>query len=118
MHWLNKLKKFLYTFRVPNIDSPMCDCRRGEKTAEHFVMLCPKETYRRYLLHDEQGQQQLWSTLTVKPLHAKRLARWLIESDLRKQFSLAKKLVYGVHSQDNNRAEELGTGEGQRSERT
>lgn len=112
------LKKFLYTCRVPDIDSPMCDCRGGEETAEHVVMLCPKESHRRYLLHDEQGRQQSWSTLTGKPLQAKRLARWLIESDRIKQFSLAKKLLYGADSQDNSRAEELGTGEGQRSERT
>ena len=112
------LKKFLYNCRVPDIDSPMCDCRGGEETAEHVVMLCPKESHRRYLLHDEQGRQQSWSTLTGTPLQAKRLARWLIESDRIKQFSLAKKLLYGADSQDNSRAEELETGEGQRSEWT
>ena len=111
------LQKFLYTCRVPDIDSPMCDCRGGEETAEHVVMLCPKETHRRSLLYDEQGRQQSWSTLTGKPLQAKRLARWLIESNRIKQFSLAKKLLYGADSQDNNREEELGTGEGQRSGR-
>ena len=100
------LKNFLYTCWVPDIDSPMCDYRGGEETAVHVVMLCLKEMQWRYLLHDDHGRQQPWSTLTDKPLQAKRLAHWFIESDRIKQFSLTKKLLYGADSQANNRAEE------------
>ena len=32
-------KKFLHICRVPDIDSPMCDCRGGEETAEHVVKM-------------------------------------------------------------------------------
>ena len=104
-----RLKKFLYNCRVPEIDSPMCDCGGSEETAEHVVMLCRKETHRRHLLH-EQGRQQSWNTLTGKPLQAKRLARWLIESDRIEQFSLAKKLLYGAETEDNNCGERVGNG--------
>lgn len=88
----------------------MCDCSGGEETAEHVAMLCAKETHHSYLLHDEQGRQQSLNMLTRKPLEAKRLARWFIESDRIHQFSFAKKLLYGQEPEDDNRGERVGNG--------
>lgn len=81
--------KSLYTCRISVIHSPMCDCRGGEETVENAVMLCLKETLQRCLLHDEQGSQKPWNALTGKPLEARRLARWFINSNRIEEFSLA-----------------------------
>lgn len=53
------LKKFLYECRVADINSPMCNCKGGEETAEHIAMLCPLESSRRNLLLDDYGRQLL-----------------------------------------------------------
>ena len=89
------LRKFLYGCRVPDIDSPMCACGRGEETAEHIAMLCPLEASKRHALLDAGGRQQSWNLLIGKAIQAQLLTRWLIESDRIHQFSLAKKLLYG-----------------------
>ncbi len=95
------LKKFLYGCRVPEIDSPMCNCGGGEETAEHVSLLCPLESDRRHLLFDKNGRLRSWEMLLGSPILAPRLTRWFIESERIKQLSLARKLLYLPHMQDN-----------------
>ncbi len=95
------LKKFLYECRVPNIDSPMCDCGGGKETAEHIAMLCPLESSRKHLLFDDYGSQQPWKTLIGTPIQAKRLNKWFIKSERIGQFFLAKKLLYQTNLHEN-----------------
>ena len=94
------LRKFLYGCRVPDIDSPMCACGGGEETAEHIAMLYPLESSKQHALLDVHGRQQSWNVLISKPMQARQLTRWLIESDRIHQFSLARKLLYANEVQD------------------
>ena len=93
-------RKFLYGCRVPDIDSPMCARGGGEETAEHITMLCPFESSKRHVLLDDHGRQQSWNVLFGKPMQARQLTRWLIESECIHQFSLAKKMLYGNELQE------------------
>ena len=93
-------RKFLYGCRVPDIDSPMCACGGGEETAEHIAMLCPLESSKRHILLDDHGRQQSWNVLIGKPMQARQLTKWLIESERIHQFSLAKKLLDGNEVQE------------------
>ena len=62
------------------------------------------------LVHDEQGRQQSWIKSSGKPPQAKHLACCLIKLDHIDQFSLAKKLLYGVEPVDKRRGEKAADG--------
>jgi hypothetical protein len=51
----NGLDAFLFQARVCSVPSPLCSCGRGQQTAKHILIFCPKYEGARHELRDEQG---------------------------------------------------------------
>jgi hypothetical protein len=86
------LARFLYTHKVPGIESTQCRCGAGEEAPRHMALYCAEETERRQHLrtNGRVNYQQLKRTNG----EAKRFSEWMICSGRLNQFSLAKPLLY------------------------
>lgn len=88
------LNAYLASRRVPDFDSPECDCGWGHQTARHILIHCTKwVTQRTHMLSTAGTTDYRRLITTARGLKA--AARMLMKTDLLKQFSLAKILLYG-----------------------
>jgi hypothetical protein len=53
------LAEFLYSRKVPGVDTARCRCGTGHKTPRHMALFCTEEASRRQELTDQVGRK--WS---------------------------------------------------------
>ena len=88
------LQAYLYTRKVPGIESPDCDCGQGRQTAKHIIMFCPQwNTLRQRIFEGVNAQD--YRRLVETSSGLRKSARMLMETGLLGQFSLVKTLLYG-----------------------
>jgi hypothetical protein len=51
----NILDAILFQARVPSVSSPLCSCGRGQQTAKHVLIVCPRHSGAQHELRDEHG---------------------------------------------------------------
>jgi hypothetical protein len=86
------LAEFLYTRKVPGIETAQCSCGQGEETARHVALFCSKEIDRRPYLRTKGRVNYKYLTGTREG--AKLFSAWLICTGRLGQFSLANRLLY------------------------
>jgi hypothetical protein len=86
------LARFLYSRKVPGVQSAKCRCGAGDETPRHMALYCIEEAERRQSLrtNGRVDYQQLVETASG----ARKLAEWIIRSGRLGQFSLARILLY------------------------
>jgi hypothetical protein len=83
------LRSFLYERRVPDVDSPTCQCLGGRQTARHIVLNCPR--YPKDVLRNACGTLD-YRTLTNSPNGLRKIAKWFLKFDILEQFRTARTL--------------------------
>ncbi len=87
------LAAFLYQYRVPGYISASCGYGWRRQDTKHILIHCPRLQGRRQELKDTSGAVDAYRML-AKAGGAKRAARWMIQTGLLGQFSLAAKQLY------------------------
>lgn len=91
------LRAYLHANKVPDHDSPACECGHTSQTAKHVLIHCPTWTTLRQRLRDDMGEPGPLDyrriTGTARGLRA--AARMLMETNLLAQFAVARTLLYG-----------------------
>ena len=67
------LRDFLVKRRVPNIDSPQCECNQGRETVKHVILHCPNVTNEQR----EDLRRKIGNTFVVSALKSPKEARKL-----------------------------------------
>lgn len=88
------LNAYLQSRRVPGHDSASCQCGHPRQTAKHVIMFCRRYIdQRRGML--EAADTQDYRKLVTQPKGLKEVTKFLIQTGLLAQFSLANRLLYG-----------------------
>ena len=88
------LNQFLYTRRVPGVDSPHCSCNVTPETTRHLVQYCSMYSNRETLYLSGTGQRQIdYRRLIGCPEGAKALVKWIIGTGRLGQYSIAQRLL-------------------------
>lgn len=88
------LAQFLFRCRVPGVHTASCECGWPKQDTRHILIFCPRLGRFRPTLLESAGTSDLRRMLTT-PKGARASARWLIQSGLLGQYSLAKEQLYG-----------------------
>lgn len=88
------LAEFLYTQRVPGIDTAKCRCGAGHETPRHMALFCTEEADRRRELTDHTGKKWTYPQLIGSWEAVRSFAKWMMFSGRLGQFQLAKRLLY------------------------
>ncbi len=91
----NGLDAFLFQARVPSVLSPLCSCCRGQQTARHILIFCPKHAGARHELRDEQGHLPDFSKLLGTAEGLRKTTRWVMQRGILGQFRGARDALYG-----------------------
>ena len=62
------LRQFLYSRKVPGIDSAICECRGGHQTVEHVLIACRKYRAERRGFWDQEKGKVAWGELQLKKI--------------------------------------------------
>ena len=82
----------LYTLRVPEYESPWCECGEGKETPRHVIISYELESSRRQVLIKSTGRALSFLCLSSDPKWARITARWFIRTSRIAQFTLAVRL--------------------------
>lgn len=88
------LAHFLYSRRVPDVWTASCACGWRCQDVKHIFMFCPMFQDRQRGLVQTAGTNDLHRMLTT-PKGAKAATKWLIQTGLLGQYSLANEQLYG-----------------------
>ena len=88
------LAHFLYTCRVPGIETTSCECGWRKQDAKHILLFCPLFQESRQHLVRSSGTNDFRKMMKT-PKGAKASTQWLIQTGLLGQFSLAQEQLYG-----------------------
>ncbi|KAG6054327.1 hypothetical protein E4U32_006982 [Claviceps aff. humidiphila group G2b] len=91
------LRKFLFYRKVPDVDSPMCECWEGTDDHYHAILDCPNLAQLRPIhlpvapLRDRRDRRDLRTALD-SPKLAPLLVQWMLRTGRLQQSSLATEL--------------------------
>lgn len=88
------LAEFLYSRKVPGVDTARCRCGAGHETPRHMALFCIEEASRRQGLTDQAGRKWSYPQLIGSWEAVRSFARWMMFSGRLGQFQLAKRLLY------------------------
>ncbi|KAK8090515.1 hypothetical protein PG994_000020 [Apiospora phragmitis] len=91
------LKSFLFTCRVPDVPTPLCNCGEGRETAEHLILYCKdfegkQEQLTRQLAPSPLRTRRDLATLTIGKDTAKVIAKWLLRTGRLSLYKLAMEI--------------------------
>jgi endonuclease/exonuclease/phosphatase family metal-dependent hydrolase len=88
------LAQFLYSRKVPGVESPHCSCGGFAQTTTHILQFCTNFDDIRPQLHENAGTKDVKAMLTcARGLRA--ASKWMMQTNLLKQYSLARQQLYG-----------------------
>ncbi|KAK8036888.1 hypothetical protein PG994_015385 [Apiospora phragmitis] len=79
------LRSFLFTCRVPDVPTPLCNCGEGRETAEHLILYCKDFKESREHLATQLAPNSLrtrrdLAALTTKKDTARLIVKWLLRT--------------------------------------
>jgi hypothetical protein len=91
------LRDYLFKVKVPEVNTPYCECGRGREIVEHLVVWYPNPPIQRPWDHREiRSQRDLQAVLRGVGARSVRLVRkvlsWLMDSGRLLEYSLARRL--------------------------
>ncbi len=95
------LAHFLYTMRVPEFFSAHCTCGWMRQDVKHVLLFCPELAEGRQELIDSAGTQDMRQILSTKK-GVKAAAKWLMQTGILQQYSLANEQLYGKRARRNS----------------
>ncbi len=95
------LAHFLHTMRVPEFFSAHCTCGWIRQDVKHVLLFCPELAEGRQELIDSAGIQDIRQMLSTKK-GVKAAAKWLMQTGILQQYSLANEQLYGKRARRNS----------------
>ncbi|KAK8061817.1 hypothetical protein PG994_008183 [Apiospora phragmitis] len=91
------LRSFLFTCRVPDVPTPLCNCGEGRETAEHLILYCKdleerQEQLARQLAPSPLRTRRDLAALTAKKDTARVIAKWLLRTGRLPLYKLAMEI--------------------------
>lgn len=85
------LRKYLHSRKVPDVDSPMCQCGQAPQSVTHVLIHCRKFRQLRRETWKEEEKNHAWKSIPVKemlgnPRYAKKAATYMKKTGLLGQF--------------------------------
>ena len=89
------LRQYLYKRRVPEVDSPFCECGEGRQDVKHILLTCPRLQTERIELTATARTTNL-DTMLSTPQGLKAAANWILKHGiLEGQFKLVRETGIG-----------------------
>ena len=90
------LRAFLFSRKVPEVNTPLCPCGRGEETPAHLVIHCSGLTEERERLRRELAPHALrtsrdFAAITADRNRAPIVVKWLLATGRFPEFRLARR---------------------------
>ncbi len=95
------LAHFLHTMRVPEFFSAHCTCGWIRQDVKHVLLFCLELAEGRQELIDSAGIQDMRQILSTKK-GVKAAAKWLMQTGILQQYSLANEQLYGKRARRNS----------------
>jgi hypothetical protein len=91
------LRAFLFYRRVPDVETPLCECGTGRETALHVTVGCPnwdeeRESLRQAIAPRALSNRRDFSSLMTNKDTAKIVARWFLSLGIIGSYRLAEEI--------------------------